>query len=274
MGGKLVMKSIIGLLLLSSMGLILPSKAVTAQVSEEPSTYFTYLVLTENGLYNGEKGEDNYDLFLENVIEYEAAPGSLLPGSDVITNSVEGVTFDSWVSYNGNGVPESYTKVTEGIEILYASWINDGTAGIGGNTQGGGNEGDNTGGDVGGGDTTSYTWYIVGSGSFVNGAEWKPAGGIGMTENAEHPYSDAEFMALGVTFEAGDIWKICKHDESEWIQTGWESQAGSAIANKQMQSVSDNFGGNNISVLVSGTYDIYLKLYNNGSPTVWIAKSN
>ena len=272
------MKSILCLTILSSIGLLLPNKVITNEI-EAAEEATNYLVLTTNGLYNGEKGQDNDTLFLENVIEYTATVGSELPGSDMITNSVSGVTFNSWVKYDGNGVPTSYTTVGEDGDIFYASWDNDGTAGVGsstsGGTQGGGNQGgDNGGGSQGGGtDTGSYTWYIVGSGSFVNGATWNPSGGIGMTENLDHPYSDAEFMALSVSFTKGDIWKICKYDQSEWIQTGWESQAGSAIATGDMKSVGDGYGGSNIEVNVTGTYDIYLKLYNSGTPTVWIQRA-
>ena len=208
-----------------------------------------YLVLTENGLYNCNKGEDNDTLFLENCVTYTGLVDSNLPGADVVTNSISGVTFKSWVSY-GEGKPTSYIKLDKDVDIYYASWDNDGTAGKGTITE---DEGPgNNGGNVGGGTTQvgDSDWYIVGSGSFVNGAEWASTGGIRMSTNPNPEYSDQEFVALNVTFTAGDIWKINNPKTNEWIQSGWEANGyGSAVDTGDMISVSDNHGGSNIQVV-------------------------
>ena len=84
------MKKILPLLMVCSLGLILPSVVLTNKTnstSAETATVITHLVLTENGLYNGEAGKNNSELYLENTVAYEAAVGSELPGSDVITNA-------------------------------------------------------------------------------------------------------------------------------------------------------------------------------------------
>ena len=141
------MKKILPLLFIASFGLIIPSISNTvniAPVNAEEGTITTHLVLTENGLYNGEKGEKNPDLYLENAVSYVANPGDDLPGSDIITSSVSGVTFKGWITYNGLGVPEGVTKVSSiDNEIVYASWEHDGSSTPGGDT--GGSGGDVTG---------------------------------------------------------------------------------------------------------------------------------
>ena len=137
------MKKILPLLMVCSLGLILPSVVLTNKTnstSAETATVITHLVLTENGLYNGEAGQNNSELYLENTVAYEAAVGSELPGSDVITNKVSGVTFAGWVTYEGEGVPQGVTKVSNiNNSIVYASWNHDGSnLPSGGGNQGGG----------------------------------------------------------------------------------------------------------------------------------------
>lgn len=144
------MKKIIPLFILCSLGLSLPSVPTSKEVinlEASNALQTTYLVLTENGLYNGEKGENNPDLFLENCVTYQGQIGDELPGSDVITNKVSGVTFAGWIRYNSNGVPEGVNKISETNElIVYASWTHDGSN----LPNGGGNQG---GGDVPSGET-------------------------------------------------------------------------------------------------------------------------
>lgn len=88
----------------------------------------TYLVLTQVGLYEGAKGEDVAEKFLENTITYEAEAGSALPGSDKIT-ATSGATFDGWVAYEGTGALTKYTTVpNENGKVLYAYFTGgDGT---------------------------------------------------------------------------------------------------------------------------------------------------
>ena len=88
------MKKIIPLFLACGLLVSLPfaSKGEETNVANASSDLVsTYLVLTENGLYNGEVGQDYSELFLENTIKYEAEAGSELPGKDVVTNTVNGV---------------------------------------------------------------------------------------------------------------------------------------------------------------------------------------
>ena len=217
---------------------------------EGENTVTIYLELGEGGLYKGESGAKESALYLENCVKYVATPGSELPTKDDVTN-VNGDVLLKWEYVPGHGHNETM-KTVPNYEacVLYAVY--------GKEAQG----------------NPDADWFIVGTGSFVTGPTWNPSGGFGMTENPDHPYSDAEYMAIGVHFETGDIWKICSKDTSKWIETGWESQAGSAIANGDMKSVGNEFGGSNIEVITSGYYDIYLKLYNNSDPTVWIQRSS
>ena len=218
--------------------------------TEGADTVTIYLELGEGGLYKGEKGAAEPALYLDNCVKYVAEPGSPLPTKDDVTNE-SGDVLMKWEFVPGHGHGEKMDVVPNYEAcVLYASY-----------------------GKISAGNPDAE-WFIVGTGSFVDGAEWSPSGGFGMDINPEHPYSDEEHMAVGVHFEAGDIWKICNRDGSKWIESGWESQAGSAIANGDMKSVGNEFGGSNIEVITSGYYDIYLKLYNAGEPTVWIQRSS
>lgn len=126
------MKKIIPLFLACGLLVSLPfaSKGEETNVANASSDLVsTYLVLTENGLYNGEVGQDYSELFLENTIKYEAEAGSELPGKDVVTNTVKGVTFNGWINYTGEGVPTGYVTVpNKDNTILYASWVHDGSS--------------------------------------------------------------------------------------------------------------------------------------------------
>lgn len=86
----------------------------------------TYLVLSPIGEYQGEKGQDYPDLFLENTIKYDAPVGSELPNSnDVTTIASSQGAFASWVRYDGLGAPSKYNAVpNENGAILYANFKN------------------------------------------------------------------------------------------------------------------------------------------------------
>ena len=219
---------------------------------DSTETVSIYLELGEGGLYKGEEGGSNEALYVNNCIEWVAAPGSELPGKDDVTN-VSGVKFTGWAYVPGHGHAQLMTEVPNyhGV-VLYATFGKAPSKPIG-----------------------DYQWFIVGEGSFVVGPDWNASGGIGMEQNENPEYSDQEFMALNVYFEAGDIWKIMNPHTNQWIETGWEANGyGSAIDTGDMESISSGYENSyNIKVKTAGYYDIYLKLYNNNDPTVWIQKS-
>ena len=81
----------------------------------------TYLVLGENGLYKGERGQDVPTKFLENTISFKADIGAALPGVEDVTSTIEGSVFQYWQAYDGTGAPIGYTHVPSVNEkILYA----------------------------------------------------------------------------------------------------------------------------------------------------------
>lgn len=82
-----------------------------------------YLALGEIGLYNGKKGQDYPDVFVENAIKLETKVGDVLPGSSVITSTSK-ATFQGWVKYDGKGALTKYEKAP-GVNnaILYANFV-------------------------------------------------------------------------------------------------------------------------------------------------------
>ena len=81
----------------------------------------TYLVIGENGRYNGEAGKDIASLYLEYTVEFVAKVGEPLPTATEITSTVEGSTFKYWQCYEGNGALTQYTTVPNARgKILYA----------------------------------------------------------------------------------------------------------------------------------------------------------
>ena len=82
-----------------------------------------YLVLGEIGKYNGQKGQDYPDLFLENAVKYDTKVGDALPTSKEVT-STSGAAFKGWVKYDGNGALTKYEKAP-GYQntILYANFV-------------------------------------------------------------------------------------------------------------------------------------------------------
>lgn len=103
-------------------------------VSELPSgTDVTiYLNLGEIGLYNGQKGQDYPEMFLENAIKLETTVGAALPGKDVIT-STSGAEFQNWMAYEGDGAPTKYeTAPGFNNKILLANFSGGSGSGGGG----------------------------------------------------------------------------------------------------------------------------------------------
>ncbi|MFA7032780.1 MAG: hypothetical protein WC201_04385 [Bacilli bacterium] len=92
----------------------------------ESGSVSTYLVLSSIGLYQGQKGTNYTDLFLENTIRYDAQVGSPLPTrSDISTIASSQGVFASWVRYEKTGAPVNYTNVpNEDGAILYAYYVN------------------------------------------------------------------------------------------------------------------------------------------------------
>lgn len=86
------------------------------------------LVLGQNGLYNGQKGQNDDELFLENYVLYEGISGEALPGKDVITSTSKDVEFTSWIIYDGEGTPKVIDELSNNIdgEILYAFYSYNG----------------------------------------------------------------------------------------------------------------------------------------------------
>lgn len=107
-------------LALTSCGSFMVSKA---EASENVSTY---LVLSSVGLYEGNKGQDYADLYIENAIRFDAPVGTALPGKDKVTSIASSIgVFSSWVRYDGEGAPSKYSEVpNEKGAILYANFIN------------------------------------------------------------------------------------------------------------------------------------------------------
>ena len=101
--------------------------------------------------------------------------------------------------------------------------------------------------------------YIVGSGSFVT-EEWTIEGGIKMEEN---PSNENEMMALGVSLEEGDQFKVtCR---GNWL--------GYSAIKDDSPVKSTNFEageGDNIVVTASGDFDMY---YDISAGTIYIAAS-
>ena len=126
--------------------------------------------------------------------------------------------------------------------------------------------------EPGAGDTPAASgWYIVGEGSFVKGSTWNVNGGIQMSVNSNYTGTGVEYMALDTAFSAGDVWKLCS-TENEWISNGWETESG-ALFNGDMALIDDHYGGYNVGVNTTGLYDIYYKVYGDGTYSCWISKA-
>ena len=83
-----------------------------------------YVVLGEIGKYNGQKGQDYPDLYIENAVKLDTKVGDDLPGASAVTCTSSGVTFKGWVKYDGNGALTKYEKAP-GYQntILYANFV-------------------------------------------------------------------------------------------------------------------------------------------------------
>lgn len=113
--------------IISLASLFFISLGVTPMMANaESSSVSTYLVLSSIGLYQGQRGTNYTDLFLENTIRYDAQAGSLLPTrNDISTIASSQGVFASWVRYEKTGAPVNYTNVpNEDGAILYAYYVN------------------------------------------------------------------------------------------------------------------------------------------------------
>ena len=76
----------------------------------EGADVIIYLDLSKIGLYEGKKGQDYPEVFLENAIKLETKVGQALPGADKVTCSTSGIKFKGWMHYDGDGAPTKYEK--------------------------------------------------------------------------------------------------------------------------------------------------------------------
>lgn len=81
------------------------------------------LNLTPNGLYNGAKGNNLENYYVENGLLLTLSVGEALPEKDEITSSVKDNEFAGWAYINDEDETISYTtSVIEGIKMYHATW--------------------------------------------------------------------------------------------------------------------------------------------------------
>ena len=165
------------------------------------STFKTYLMMSPFGYVTTPgfpvKGSVS-DLFLENTITFEAAPGTNLPDATEVKSTVSGTTFRGWAYYEEkDGVvwPTYFDKVPD-VEGLQLKVIFDGTD-AGGNTGGGGSGG---GGGGSGGGTTQTGYGLLKNGTTAIIGEYKGKN----FENYEEYLVSGESFAVGDTFALYD----------------------------------------------------------------------
>ena len=91
-----------------------------AQMLEENQVI---LNLTPNGLYNGTKGNNLENYYVENGLLLTLNMGDILPDKDEITSSVKDNEFAGWAYINDEDETISYTTfVIEGIKMYHATW--------------------------------------------------------------------------------------------------------------------------------------------------------
>ena len=87
-------------------------------------TVTVYLDLGQIGLYEGKKGTDYPEVFIENGVKITGNPGDALPGKDKIT-STSGAEFSNWMYYKASdktGAPTKCDVLPEFNCVLLANW--------------------------------------------------------------------------------------------------------------------------------------------------------
>lgn len=217
------------------------------------STITTYLVLGEYGLYKGNKGNDIASLFLENTIVYEANSGSILPGKDDVTSSVNNSVFEHWQAYEGDGSTKEYTTVPDtNSKILYAVFS-------GGSGSGSSSSGDSDTPTPGGGDTLPTSGYGL---LFTDNSY-----ALGTLLTELDPQGRPQYLISNYQFYVNDEFKIYDFaNKSGWVENleGY-SFGGSSETDTEWTSYLDK-GTNSYTVKVDFKANVYLKLAwnNNG----------
>lgn len=199
-----------------------------------------------------------------------------------------GYTFDAWYQDSILVTPFSFDRPITADWTLYAGWTLGGEQSSESNT---GNESNNsetssevTSSDASDTSTSSEEgaaseWYVVGTGSFVNGTEWNTSGGVNLLDNTANtldPNATGEFYKT-VTFASDDLWKIT--NGTVWVQMNCLDNSCPVIANGDITFVSDGNGGNNAKVVTPGSYTLYFKTYSNANSagttgySLWVEKA-
>ena len=229
-------------------------------------TVTVYLDLGQIGLYEGKKGQEYADKFLENAIQMTGKPGDALPGADKVT-STSGAKFLNWMYYNEEGKTGAPTKyeVLPGFNcILLANW-EGGSGQQGGGEQGGGEQG-------GGGQTTGahgpegselVSWYLVGEGSLWS-TPWDVSSGVQLYSN---PGSTDKGCILNITFAVNDAFKVTNGTD---IWFGYEKVDPYTGENNKgltcFEGADDGYNGKNFKCTVAGAYNMYV----NSEGVFWI----
>lgn len=129
---------LLALIPLVSLSFVDKNVPIVESVVNASETISVNLVLTKNGLYNGKQGQNNDELFLENVVTFTGEIGDKLPDESVITSTVNDVVFTNWIYYDGNGKPEVADTLTADLnnQVLYAFFDYEGEYGGGGSSTG------------------------------------------------------------------------------------------------------------------------------------------
>lgn len=219
-----------------------------------PGTEVTvYLDLGSIGLYKGQKGQDIPAKFLENAIEFKGKAGqdSLPSASDITATS--GAKFVSWVYYAGGGAPVAFDKVPLFKDLVLLANFSGGE-GTTPTSEPGGSEGSQ--------EQQASSWYVVGSGSFLNGgAEWNVSGGINMWDNTANTLDTSatgEYVAT-ITFSAGDLFKVT--NGTVWVQMNCLPNTNPVVQAGEISMVDDGNSGKNGKVNTAGAYTLYFKTY-------------
>ena len=225
---------------------------------EKEISVLTYLVLGKNGLYQGQKGENIASEYLENTISYVASSGTSLPNKSLVTSEIKDVEFVSWVKYDGKGTPSIYREVPDvNYQVLYATYRYIGEINKG--------EGTSDGSSIVDPDDpiTESIYYLVGEGEFMGeNPSWSTESNLRLTPLASDDPNIKEQYTITLTFARNDEFKIISRENSSvnWLSP-WLEENGVNFSGGQSE---------NIVCLNPGTYNIYLKFYQDGGLNIYL----
>lgn len=197
------------------------------------------------------------------TVTFDTQGGSAVPSQSILNGNraeepadptYEGYIFDGWYKDTYGVTPFDFSTVITADWTIYAGWKKDLNPSSSEESSSESSEETVNPADQAYGPDGSelVDWYLAGQGSDWPVSSWSTSGGVQLYSNPED--EAALGCILNLPFEVGDTFKVT--NGSSWY--GYDMVVSSDVTTTYFAGIGDGYGGQNITVIEEGTFDLYV----------------